>query len=111
MLTGFILPARSMYRAFPTICINSNFVSVKVISIQKGFYIPGGTQLFGKYKSLKACEKACGATPTCFAGDYNPWFKKCYIHSNFTACGVVKAHKKLIHFKKVPCGKYMCTCS
>ena len=83
------------------------FFPVKIISIQKGFYIPGGTQLFGKYKTLKSCEKACAATPNCFAGDYNPWLKKCYIHSNFTACNVVRAHKKLVHFKKIPCSKIL----
>ncbi|KAK2165812.1 hypothetical protein LSH36_45g10025 [Paralvinella palmiformis] len=76
---------------------------MKIISVQKGFFIPGGTQLYGKYKSLKACEKACAATPNCFAGDYNPWFKKCYIHSNYTACSTLNANKKLVHFKKVPC--------
>ena len=80
-------------------------ISVKIISISRGFFIAGGTQLFGKFKNLKKCQKACAATPTCFGGDYNPWLKKCYIHSNATACAMLRAHKKLIHFKKVPCCK------
>ncbi|KAK2160183.1 hypothetical protein LSH36_138g02076 [Paralvinella palmiformis] len=76
---------------------------MKIISIMPGFFIAGGTQLYGKYKSLKYCEKACAATPSCFAGDYNPWLMKCYLHTNYTACETLRAHKKLVHFSKVPC--------
>ncbi|ELT90891.1 hypothetical protein CAPTEDRAFT_228105 [Capitella teleta] len=76
---------------------------MKIISIDRGFYVPGGTQAFGKYKSIKGCMKACAANPSCFAGDYNPWLGKCFFHSNHTACGTLKSHKKIVHFKKVPC--------
>jgi len=75
----------------------------KILTINKGVFIRGGTQVFGKFKSLKACMKACGATPTCFAGDYNPWVGKCYFHSNTTACNNMNSHSKITHFKKVPC--------
>jgi len=81
--------------------------AVKIISVDKGFHIHGGTQLFGKFKSLKKCMKACAVTPTCFAGDFNPWLHKCYQHTNFTACDNLKAHPQFIHFSKVPCGKYV----
>jgi hypothetical protein len=76
---------------------------MKIISVEKGFYIPGGTQLFGKFKSLKHCMKACAITPTCFSGDYNPWLHKCYQHTNFTACNTQRAHPQFVHFSKVPC--------
>ena len=62
--------------------------------------------MFGKFKSLKSCMKACGATPHCFAGDYNPWLGKCYFHSNITACDGLSSHSKITHFKKIPCSKY-----
>ena len=62
--------------------------------------------MFGKFKSLKSCMKACGATPHCFAGDYDPWLGKCYFHSNLTACDSLSAHSKITHFKKIPCSKY-----
>merc|ERR1711894_749488 len=75
----------------------------KIVSINKGVFVRGGIQVFGKFKSLKACMKACGATPTCFAGDYNPWLGKCYFHSNTTACNNMASHSKITHFKKVPC--------
>lgn len=48
--------------------------AVKIISVEKGFYNDGGTQLFGKFKSLKACMKACAIDSTCFEGDFNPWY-------------------------------------
>ena len=83
----------------------SIFILEKIISIDNGVYIPGGSQAFGKFRTLKECMKACGNTPTCFAGDFNPWLGKCYFHSNTTACAGMRTHKKLIHFKKVPCGK------
>ena len=83
--------------------MNVSLFSEKIISIDKGFHIAGGTQVFGKFKKLKQCMKLCAAIPTCFAADYNPWLYKCYIHSNLTACAPLKAHKKFIHFKKVPC--------
>ena len=79
----------------------------KILSIDKGLFIPGGVQVFGKFKSLKACMKACGATATCFAGDYNPWLGKCYFHSNVTACDNMKSHTKITHFKKIPCCKFL----
>ena len=80
-------------------------LSEKTIAIYKGFYIPGGTQVFGKFKKMKDCQKACEVTPNCFAADYNPWLKKCYVHTNITACEEMRTHPKLVHFKKVPCGK------
>jgi hypothetical protein len=76
---------------------------MKIISVDKGFYVQGGMQLFGKFKSLKHCMKACAATPTCFQGDYNPWLHKCYQHTNYTACQTLKSHPQFIHFSKVPC--------
>jgi len=75
----------------------------KIISVHQGFYVPGGTAIFGKFKDLKSCEKACELTPTCFSGDFNPWLSKCYIHANLTACMSMRAHKQITHFKKVPC--------
>jgi hypothetical protein len=77
----------------------------KIIAVYKGFYIPGGTQVFGKFKSLGDCKKACEITPTCFAADYNPGLKKCYVHSNLTACDNMRTHPSLVHIKKVPCGR------
>lgn len=102
---GYGKPRRRMKKEkiYVPVVVKKKKKKMKIISIQKGFFISGGTQLFGKYKSLKSCQKACAATPNCFAGDYNPWLNKCYIHSNFTACGILRSHKKLIHFKKVPC--------
>jgi len=78
---------------------------VKIISVDKGFYIDGGTQLFGKFKSLKKCMKACSITPTCLSGDYNPWLHKCYQHTNLTACNTRRAHPQFVHFSKVPCSE------
>jgi len=75
----------------------------KIITIQHGFYIPNGIQMFGKFSDLHSCEKACELTPNCFAGDYNPWVKKCYAHSNNTACGNLQVHKVMTHFKKTIC--------
>jgi len=75
----------------------------KIISIDKGLYIPGGTQAFGKFRSLKSCMKACAVSSACFAGDYNPWLGKCYFHGNVTACSGMNTHSKLTHFKKIPC--------
>ena len=80
-----------------------SIMQMKIISIDKGFYVAGGTQAFGKFKSIKGCMKACANSPSCFAGDYNPWLGKCYFHSNQTACGSLKSHKKVVHFQKVPC--------
>ena len=80
--------------------------SVKILSVDKGFYVPGGTQLFGKFKSLKHCMKACSVTPSCLSGDFNPWLHKCYQHTNFTACNSQKSHPQFVHFSKVPCSKY-----
>jgi len=79
--------------------------AVKILSVDKGFYVPGGQQLFGKFKSLKHCMKECAATPNCFSGDYNPWLHKCYQHSNITACNSLKSHPQFVHFRKVPCCK------
>jgi hypothetical protein len=76
---------------------------MKIISVDKGFYIQGGLQLFGKFKTLKHCMKACAVTPTCFQGDYNPWLHKCYQHTNYTACQTLKSHPQYVHFSKVPC--------
>ena len=78
---------------------------VKILSVDKGFYIGGGSQLFGKFKSLKHCMKACANAPTCFSGDYNPWLHKCYQHSNITACDRTRSHPQFVHFSKVPCSK------
>ena len=78
---------------------------MKIISVDKGFYIPGGTQLFGNFKSLKQCMKACTLTPSCFGGDFNPWLHKCYQHGNLTACDSQKSHPQYVHFRKVPCCK------
>ena len=79
---------------------------MKIISVDKGFFIQGGTQLFGKYKSLKHCMKACAVTAACLAGDYNPWLHKCYQHSNYTACDTLRAHPQYVHFSKVPCSEF-----
>ena len=79
----------------------------KIVATFSGFYIPGGTQMFGKFQDLHTCEKACELTPTCFAGDYNPWLKKCFMHNNLTACQSMRTHDKITHFKKVPCSKYV----
>ena len=78
----------------------------KIISVHSGFYTPGGTQMFGKFKDLHSCQKACDLTPTCFSGDFNPWLGKCYIHSNLTACDSMRSHKAITHFKKIPCSKF-----
>ena len=79
--------------------------AVKIIAVDKGFYVYGGTQLFGKFKTLKACMKACAGDPTCFQGDYNPWLHKCYKHTNYTACGTQRSHPQFVHFSKIPCCK------
>lgn len=76
---------------------------MKIISVDKGFYIMGGTQIAGKFRTLKACMKACAITPTCFAGDFNPWLHKCYMHTNYTACNTLRSHPQYVHFSKVPC--------
>lgn len=76
---------------------------MKIIAVDKGFYIPGGTQLYGKFVTLKACMKACALAPGCFSADYNPWLRKCYQHSNYTACNTRKSHSQFVHFSKVPC--------
>ncbi|ELT95873.1 hypothetical protein CAPTEDRAFT_200072 [Capitella teleta] len=80
-----------------------NKKKMKIISIDRGFYIPGGIQVFKKFYDIKGCMKACAQTPNCFAGDFNPWLGKCYVHTNLTACAPMKSHKKITHFKKVPC--------
>jgi len=80
--------------------------AVKIIAVDKGFYIPGGTQLYGKFLSLKRCMKACALAPSCFSADYNPWLRKCYQHSNYTACNTRKSHSQFVHFSKVPCSKF-----
>ena len=80
-------------------------ITEKIMSITKGVYIPGGVQVFGKFKSLKGCMKACGATPNCFGGDYNPWLGKCYFHSNISICDNMQSHQKITHFKKIPCSE------
>ena len=84
---------------------NCVYCSVKILSVDKGFHIAGGTQVFGKFRSLKKCMKACAATPTCMAGDFNPWLHKCYQHSNLTACDRARSHPQFVHFSKVPCCK------
>ena len=81
---------------------------MKIISVDKGFHVLGGQQLFGKFKSLKHCMKVCAVTPTCLSGDYNPWLHKCYQHSNFTACNSLQSHSQFVHFSKVPCGQQRC---
>ena len=73
--------------------------------MDKGFYVAGGTQIFGKFQSIKGCMKVCATESTCFAGDYNPWLGKYNLHSNMTACGTLRTHSKVTHFKKVPCIK------
>lgn len=75
----------------------------KILTTHHGFYSPGGTAMFGKFKDLHSCMKACEITPTCFAGDFNPWLGKCFLHSNLTACASLRSHKAITHFKKVPC--------
>ena len=79
---------------------------MKIIAVDKGFYIPGGTQLYGKFLTLKRCMKACALAPSCFSADYNPWLRKCYQHSNYTACNTRKSHSQFVHFSKVPCSKF-----
>merc|ERR1712083_98661 len=74
------------------------------ISTYQGMYIVGGTPVYGKFRDLKSCEKACDLTPTCFAGDYNTHTLKCYMHSNTTGCTSMKTHPSITHFKRVPCG-------
>lgn len=74
------------------------------ISTYQGMYIEGGTPVYGKFRDLKSCEKACDLTPTCFAGDYNTHTLKCYMHSNTTGCTSMKTHPSITHFKRVPCG-------
>jgi hypothetical protein len=81
-------------------------VAVKILTTHHGFFIRGGTAMFGKFKDLHSCEKACEITPTCFAGDFNPWLGKCFLHSNLTACAPMSSHKAITHFKKVPCREY-----
>jgi len=78
---------------------------VKIISVDRGLSVPGGTQLFGKFRSLKNCMKACAVTPSCYSGDFNPWLHKCYQHTNLTACNTAKSHPQFVHFSKVPCSK------
>jgi len=73
------------------------------VRVNKGFHVPGGTQLIGKFKSIKKCMKACAITPSCLAADFNPWLHKCYQHTNFTACNNPNAHPQFVHFSKVPC--------
>ena len=82
-------------------------IAVKIIAVDKGFYVPGGTQLYGKFLTLKACMKACALAPSCFSADYNPWLRKCYQHSNYTACNTRKSHSQFVHFSKVPCSKFV----
>ena len=83
---------------------------MKILRVNKGFHIPGGQQMFGKFKSLKHCMRICTATPTCLSGDYNPWLHKCYQHTSFSACNTVRSHKHYIHFSKVPCCERRCFC-
>jgi len=90
-------------RHIPVVLKKKSKNSKKIVGVYKGFYIPNGTQLYGKFVDLKSCKKACELTPTCFSADFNPWVKKCYIHSNLTACKTIKASKHSIHFKKVFC--------
>ena len=63
--------------------------------------------MFGKFKDLYSCKKACEITPTCFSGDFNPWLGKCYLHGNITACATMRSHKAITHFKKIPCGEHV----
>ena len=86
-------------------------VAVKIIAVDKGFYIPGGTQLYGKFLTLKNCMKACALAPSCFSADYNPWLRKCYQHSNYTACNTRKSHPQFVHFSKVPCSTLYTLCT
>ena len=78
-------------------------IPVKILSVDKGFFIPGGQQLFGKFKSLKHCMKACAVSSNCFNGDYSPWLHRCYQHTNATACNRQSSHPQYVHFSKVPC--------
>jgi len=100
--SGYGPPMKSQTKYVPVV-VKKKKKKQKIVSINKGVFVRGGTQVFGKFKSLKACMKACGATPTCFAGDYNPWLGKCFFHSNTTACNAMSSHSKITHFKKVPC--------
>lgn len=95
--------AKPKHQHVPVIIKKKTEKKRKTISVHAGFYIPGGTAIFGKFKDLKSCQKACEITPTCFAGDFNPWLSKCYMHTNLTACQSMRAHKQITHFKKVPC--------
>ena len=61
--------------------------------------------MYGKFKNLKSCETACEITPTCFAGDFDPYKKQCFLHSNVTACEGQTPSKGITHFRKVPCSK------
>jgi len=87
----------------PVIVSKKEKKKTKVITTQSGFYIPDGTQMFGKFTDLHSCQKACSIMPECFAGDFNPWTKKCYNHGNRTACSSMKSHAQITHFKKVFC--------
>ena len=66
-------------------------------------YVPGGQQIYGKYRTVKSCAKACSKNPACFAADYDKWLHKCYVHGNVTACSRRSAHPALTHLSKVPC--------
>jgi hypothetical protein len=65
--------------------------------------IAGGVRLKTKVKSLYDCQKACEVIPLCFAGDYNPWEKSCYLHGEETACNTKATNQQTIHFSKLIC--------
>lgn len=112
-MMGSMGPMTNAARASPKPQRSTKFVPVivkkkskkktKIITTTIGFYIPGGTQLFGKFSDLHSCQKACELSATCFSGDFNPWLKKCYGHTNITACTSMKSHDQITHFSKVPC--------
>jgi len=95
--------AKQATKIVPVVVSKKEKKKMKILTTQKGFYIPSGSQMFGKFTDLHSCQKACAISSTCFAGDFNPWTKKCYGHGNLTACGSMSTHSQLTHFKKVFC--------
>lgn len=77
-----------------------------ILSMARGFYVPNGIQLIGRFYHLASCMRSCATSSTCFAGDYDPFVRRCYHHSAITTCSAYRSHPMLTHFSKVPCSKY-----